>query len=268
MIVPDKIHIESVNRLCQELHLPKGQAKLEVGWMAASSAGTGNPGACFEKMVEARVAGKPLAHIIRTVEFMDLELHCGPAALAPRPETETLVEVVLEHHKRLPKMVCDLGTGTGAIAACLARFFPDSSVYACENSKAACELAHANFEALGIDNVTLVQEDWNHLDMVFDLLVSNPPYVSSAHCDQMERDRSMHDPRIALDGGKDGLQAIRSIFKAARKLLAQDGEIFIEHGVGQLPAVRGIANEHGMMVASSHRDLQKLCRVARACKKA
>lgn len=256
----------AASELSAGLGLAPIQASMEVEHMA--KAVSGKPQKLFDDMVEARLSGKPLEHIIGTSEFMDLEIACGPDVLVPRPETETLVETVLRHVQDAPIVIGDLGSGSGAIAATLASSLPSATVVACEVSPKACAIANANFSRLNLNNVQIVDKDWQELDMQFDLLVSNPPYVTTALCERMARQDNMHDPQLALDGGKDGLGSIRSVLKVAGRNLREHGRIFLEHGVGQHLAVCAIAAKSGLEVTGSHRDLQGLRRIVQATSKA
>lgn len=258
----------AVESLREGLGLDRRQAELEVGHLlSGKSATAGGLPEGFEAMVRRRSAGAPLAHILGTAEFMDLELACGPGALVPRPETEVLVEAVLEAVTDSPITIADLGTGTGAIAAAVARHRPRATVVACERDPAALELARRNFSELGLSNVESFEGDWRDLDAALDVAVSNPPYVTSALCRTMEQAGIMHDPLGALDGGADGLDSIRSVLRVAGRLLRPGGEMFLEHGVGQHPPVRKIAEQSGLEPSGSRRDLQGLKRVFRATRK-
>lgn len=258
----------AVESLREGLGLDRRQAELEVGHLLSGKGGkAGGLPEGFEAMVQRRTAGAPLAHVLGTAEFMDLEIACGPEALVPRPETEILVEAALEAVADSSVTVADLGTGAGAIAAAIASHRPRANVIACERDPAALDLARRNFSDLGLSNVETFEGDWQDLDAELEVAVSNPPYVTSALCKSMEQARIMHDPLCALDGGTDGLDSIRSVLRVAGRLLRPGGELFLEHGVGQHQAVRKIAAESGLEPCESRRDLQGLKRVFRATRK-
>ena len=264
----------AIRDLCEALGVSTSQAVMEVDHISRHC-GLGHLSDVDEAsqetlngMVFSRMAGKPLGHILGNTEFMSLELSCGPQALVPRPETEILVETVLAHVKDGPIDVGDLGSGSGAIAAALALSLPSAKIIACDASGEACALTRSNIASLGLENVKTVERHWEELDMEFDVLVSNPPYVTSALCERMSSDGQLHEPLMALDGGADGLRAHRSVLAVAQRCLKATGEIFLEHGVGQYPAVRDIAAKAALEPTGSYRDLQGLRRIFQARKAA
>ena len=264
----------AIRDLCESLGVSTSQAMIEVDHIARHC-GLGHftdvddvSQEALNGMVFSRMSGKPLGHILGNTEFMSLEISCGPQALVPRPETEILVETVLAHVKDGPIDVGDLGSGSGAIAAALALSLPSAEIFACDASGEACSLTRSNIASLGLQNVKTIERHWEDLDMEFDALVSNPPYVTSALCERMSSNGLLHDPLMALDGGADGLHAYRSVLVVAKRCLKAGGEIFLEHGVGQYPAVRDIAMKAGLVPTGSYRDLQGLRRIFQACKAA
>ena len=258
-------------RLAGSLGLTDDQALREVGFMArdaasrlgvdAGAAGDGGRMApelmsALESSVERRLAGDPLAHVLGCEEFMGLTFACGPGVLTPRPETETLVEWVVESVTAAAPRIADLGAGSGCVSVALAKALPDAKVVACESDPVACEVARKNAGRHGTRNVEVVETGWTELVGEFDVVVSNPPYVTSALCDR----GGTRDPRAALDGGPDGLDAYRSILGVANRLLVGDGDAFFEHGVGQHVEIARIAAKEGFQVAGHRRDMQGLRR--------
>ena len=217
----------------------------------------------FGDLVRRRSAREPLQHITGEAGFRQLVLAVGPGAFVPRPETELLVQIVVDavmaSGQPSPRVI-DLGTGTGAIALAVATEAPHTRVWAVEKSAAALVWARRNNEANG-NPVTLVQGDLaDALSLVgeragtFDVVVSNPPYIPD---DAVPRDTEVHlyDPALALYGGPDGLDSVRVLADVARDLLAPGGLLALEHGELQGPAVRQILTDAGWRPVSTHPDL-------------
>jgi release factor glutamine methyltransferase len=207
-----------------------------------------------------RMGREPLQHILGTQAFRGLTVRVGPEAMVPRPETELLVEWALELLPRTPApVVLDLGAGTGCIACAIAVERDDATVLALELSPAAIALARANVAALGLDaRVTVVESDlFAALGGVrADLIVANPPYLPSAVIPTLAPEVSRFDPRLALDGGDDGLDVIRRIVAAAPARLNRGGALVLETaGGGQSGAVVALLAGAGLPRVQTRRDL-------------
>jgi release factor glutamine methyltransferase len=196
----------------------------------------------FERVIRARADGVPVAYLTGYKEFYSLGLEVTPAVLIPRPETELLVEQAL---RRLPEgestRVLDLGTGSGAIALALKQERPGARVTAVDVSAAALEVARANARRLELD-VEWRRSNWfDALEASerFELIAANPPYVESN--DAALAGPLRHEPRRALDGGADGLAALRHIVGAAARHLAPGGWLLVEHGAMQRRALLELA---------------------------
>ena len=179
----------------------------------------------FDRLLERRVCGEPVAHLVGVREFWSLPLKVDASTLIPRPETELLVEVALELCPQAERRVLDLGTGTGAIALALASERPGWEIMAAEKSPQALALAEQNRAALGFDNVQVVQSDWfaRVLQQQFDLIVSNPPYIDAADPHLAEGDVRF-EPRSALVAERSGLADIEQIAGGAA-VVANGGEV-------------------------------------------
>ncbi len=213
----------------------------------------------FLDFAERRRRGEPVAYILGRQEFYGLPFAVNPAVLIPRPETELLVELALQHDF---SSVLDLGTGSGAIALAIKKHRPAARVVAVEASAAALEVAKRNGVALGLE------VDWRHGRWFaglegerFDLIVSNPPYVAAGdpHLAALR-----YEPTSALVSGPDGLDAIREIVSAAPPHLVKGGWLFLEHGIGQDAAVRRLLEDAGLQDARTWPDLAGIPRVSGA----
>lgn len=221
----------------------------------------------FEQLVRRRTAGEPIAYLLGRREFWSLDFEVGPEVLIPRPETEGLVELALAHcaeHDLTAPATLDLGTGSGCMAIALAHERSDAHVVAIEASTAALTLARRNAERLGA-RLECLQGEWFApvAGRTFDVIVSNPPYVRSddAHLDAGD---VRFEPRAALDGGPDGLDAIRILAAQAGAYLTPGGLLALEHGADQAEAVAQILTEAGWRNIESHADLAGLPRFATA----
>jgi release factor glutamine methyltransferase len=213
-----------------------------------------------ERLVQRRARGEPLAYLVRVQEFYSLPLRVTPAVLIPRPETELLVDEALAHLPRgEPRALLDLGTGSGAIALALKRERPAAIITAADVSKAALIVAHANAERLALA-VRFIESSWfaAFAGERFDVIVCNPPYVAS-------EDRAFaglsFEPRLALDGGADGLDSLRAVLADAREHLTERGLLLLEHGHDQRAALVDLAEALGWRVVAAQADLSGHARV-------
>jgi release factor glutamine methyltransferase len=219
------------------------------------------------QLAARRLQGEPVARILGVKEFWGLPLALSAATLVPRPDTETVVEAALaaigEHRKQDPLRVADLGTGTGAILLALLHEWPHATGLGTDIDPQAIETARANARTLGFDERTqFTLADFNAaLDETFDIVVSNPPYIPSRDIDTLAREVRDYDPRRALDGGADGLDAYRAIARRAPELLRDRGVLIVEIGIGQAADVEAIfAAEGGLESAAIHPDLGGVAR--------
>jgi release factor glutamine methyltransferase len=217
-------------------------------------------------------SAEPLQYLVGLCPWRDLQLDVAPGVLIPRQETELLVELALGlMGGRRPGLWADLGTGSGCLALALARAWPGSRGFAVEQSPDAIAIATGNFQAPRegpMASVELLlgswweplQSFWGRLELV----VSNPPYIPTAvwaALDPVVRD---HEPAGALDGGRDGLDAIRCIGQGAAKALAPGGWLLLEHHHDQSLAVQGLLMDAGLEQVRSYPDLEGIQRFAAA----
>jgi len=198
-------------------------------------------GRAFAALVARRAELEPVAYLVGAREFYGLALEVTPDVLVPRPETELLVEAALERARgRGALRIADIGTGSGAIAVALAHCLPQALVDAVDLSPAALAVAGRNAARHGLAaRVRLLQGDLlAPLGQPVDLLVSNPPYTVLAEIDEGVR---RHEPRLALDGGPDGLAIYRRLLAAAPPLVYPGGAVLLEIGATQGPAVAALA---------------------------
>lgn len=211
-------------------------------------------------LVKRRSEREPLQYIVGTTEFSGLTLKVDRRALIPRPETELLVEIAKEAGAVPPARVLDLGTGTGAIALALAQAFPAATVVATDLSADALALAQENATALGLgERVRWLRSDWFAAlppdEPPFDLIVSNPPYLTEAEVGETEPEVRNFEPRGALTSGPDGLEAIAVIVREARPRLAPGGRLLLETGIAQHARILELTRAAGYAGAESRRDL-------------
>jgi release factor glutamine methyltransferase len=214
----------------------------------------------YRELVRRRAKERvPVAYLTERREFWSLPFRVTPDVLIPRPETETLVRVAVDLK---PARALEIGVGSGCIAAALARELPSLEIVACDVSPAALELARENLAALGVlDRVALVEAgDLGLVPGGFDLVLSNPPYIASAELAGLAPELR-HEPRVALDGGPDGLDVIRQLCAEAPARLARPGAIAFEVGAGQAPAVTELLRATGAAEVESFEDLAGIARV-------
>ena len=215
----------------------------------------------FCNLIFRRATRIPLQHLLGDTEFYGLPFCASPAGLIPRPETETLVEVAIDHLTACPNpRILDLGTGSGIIAIALAKELPGSRVVGVDISRDALCLARQNARLNGVsDRVSLVQTDLLApfaKPECFHAILSNPPYIPSGAIDALQPEVRAFDPRIALDGGGDGLDFYRKIIPHSIPLLARGGLLGLEIGHNQGRAVaRLIAQYASLTHVGTYADL-------------
>ena len=216
------------------------------------------PLAVFRARVKRAAQREPIAYLVEHKEFFSLSIHVTRDVLIPRPETEVLVECVLDHCARTGltgSSLLDLGTGSGCVAVALLKQMKHAQATATDISEAALAVAKSNGDRHGVsDRLILVQADRLSLpaavvpDGGFDVLISNPPYVAQSAMDGLDPAVRDHEPHVALTDGEDGLSFYRSIAADGPTLLKQDGAVLVEVGDDQADAVIKIMEQAGGLV--------------------
>jgi release factor glutamine methyltransferase len=223
-----------------------------------------------------RLDGEPVAYILGLKDFYNIQLQVAPGVLIPRPETELLVELALNHVQKSnknstveirPIKILDLGTGSGAIALALAHNLPSAHVTAVDMSQDALEIAQANARTLDLlDRTEFIQGSWLepiHASMQFDVIVSNPPYIRAGDPHLQEGDLRF-EPADALTDHEDGLSPYKIIFNQAKAHLAPNGLLLVEHGYDQSDALKQLLETEGYQEIQVHFDLAGISRALSA----
>jgi len=213
----------------------------------------------YKLLIGQRREGRPVAYLTGQREFWSRSFRVGPGVLIPRPETELLIELVLE---RLPAdthaSLLDLGTGSGIIALTLAAERPGCSITATDASNDALAITRENARRMGISQIRYLKGHWLDplaADDRFDLIVSNPPYIAAADPHLAQGDLRF-EPQQALASGSDGLDALREIIDRSPAHLHPGGWLILEHGYDQADALTAILTKGGYRDIGQYRDLQ------------
>lgn len=208
----------------------------------------------FKRFIQRRIQREPVAYIVGKKAFWSMDLKVTPDVLIPRPETETLVEAALTIIPPEPGSaslkILDLGTGSGAIVLAMASERPVHRFYAVDRSEKALAVALDNARMLDLNKaITFLQGNWfdsvRELVHYFDVIVSNPPYISSHEYKALPPEIAQYEPREALDGGSDGLDAIRLIIKETARYIVPGGRLVFEIGYDQWAAVEKLIEGSG-----------------------
>ncbi len=217
-----------------------------------------------------RVRREPMAQILGRREFYGRPFRVSRDVLTPRPDSETLIEAVLERidDRSAPLRLLDLGLGSGCLLLTLLAELPQASGTGIDISAAALAVARDNAMALGVaDRCHLVQGDWSEtIAGPFDIVISNPPYIPAGDIAGLEPEVAQYEPRLALDGGADGLDFYRRLATDLPRLLAPGGLVAVEIGQGQGAAVNRLFQEAGLRLLPARADLAGIerCILARA----
>ena len=220
----------------------------------------------LDVLAERRLAGEPVSRIAGEKEFWGLRFALNPTTLVPRPETEFLVQEAIDflEHKPAPRLV-DLGTGSGAIVISVLTALPGATAFATDLSVEALETARKNAERHGVaDRIQFRAGSWwqavPHTE-IFDLIVSNPPYIATDAIEELAPEVRLFDPKAALDGGWDGLEAYRAIAAQAARRLTPEGRMLVEIGFNQGESVTRVLSRAGFARLRVIKDYVGLDRV-------
>jgi release factor glutamine methyltransferase len=232
----------------------------------------------FFALIDRRRCGCPIQYIINRQEFMGLEFYVDHRVLIPRPDTEILVEHVIEWASQINRdiRILDVGTGSGAIAVSLAVFLPRAYVTAVDISPEALEVAEHNARIHGVqERITILKGDLfsplsNNPEMQpFDVLVSNPPYIPTQHIEGLHSQVRNYEPHVALDGGYDGLKFYRRLLNEGLYWLKPGGLLAVEVGYGQYQAVKTMLENTGhhvnIVVKKDLAGIERVVSAIRSC---
>jgi release factor glutamine methyltransferase len=208
----------------------------------------------FIDLIEKRVSGAPISKIIGKRLFFNSEFFVNENVLDPRPETEVVVSVALEKNF---STVLDLGTGTGCIVISLLKERPDVIGVSVDISKECLNVAKINAETNGVlDRVKFIHSDWfSNVTSRFDLIVSNPPYIGLSELNDLSREVKNFDPKVALFGGRDGLNCYEAIFNDVSRFLNPGGRLITEVGYAQSSIVKKFFLNSGFIDIKVTKDL-------------
>ncbi|MCM2344241.1 MAG: peptide chain release factor N(5)-glutamine methyltransferase [Alphaproteobacteria bacterium] len=224
--------------------------------------------ALLEEAVVRRLQGEPVSRIIGYREFWGMNFRVTPDTLDPRPDTERLVEMVVESFSDSPpRMILDLGTGTGCILLALLKEFSQARGIGIDINPGAVDVSRENMENNGLsERASFLVGDWrDSLPLMpgaqFDLIVSNPPYIPESDIDTLAPEVKNHDPILALTAGQTGLEAYKIIIMAIKPLLSPQGRCFFEIGQNQHAEVQRLVEDSGLCVRRIGADYSGILRV-------
>ncbi|MEE2998273.1 MAG: peptide chain release factor N(5)-glutamine methyltransferase [Pseudomonadota bacterium] len=213
----------------------------------------------FTDLVRRRALREPMSHLLGRRQFWSLAFEVTADTLDPRPDSETIIETVLDRIQEIetPLYILDLGTGTGCLLAALLSEYRHAWGIGVERDPGTAKVAQGNFRRLGLDcRSCVVVADWTvPLRGKFDLIVTNPPYIPSADIAMLQPEVAIFEPELALNGGTDGLDAYRKIFPGVSSLLAPGGIVIAEFGKGQEEGVIRLAETAGLVSWEVRTDL-------------
>ncbi len=224
----------------------------------------------FYKLVSKRLTGFPLSYITGVKEFWSIPFSVSPGVLIPRPETELIVEKVLELSSRENETIVDIGTGCGNIAVCLAKELPRARIVATDKAKRALRQAKLNASRQKISNIIFARGSLFsalpglRLEGKCDFIVSNPPYISEEEWPKLDVEIRGHEPKSALVAGKSGLEVINKLIQGAPPYLKPGGCLLVEIGVGQRDKVLSFFDSSPVWKkVNFFKDLNGISRVAK-----
>ncbi len=219
----------------------------------------------YQALIGKRGARQPVAQLIGKREFYGREFKVTEHTLDPRPDSEAVIEVVIDqvrHRRMTTGNILDLGTGTGCLLLTLLKEYGNAKGVGVDISEEALSVAQENAERLGVqERVSFTRSHWDEkVDGRFDIIVANPPYIPTGDIAGLAPEVLRYEPKVALDGGEDGLDAYRAIIPQLPGLLAENGVAAFEIGQGQEKAVEKIISDSGLRVCATKQDLNGILR--------
>ena len=204
----------------------------------------------FNKLIARRVKKEPIAYIFEKKEFWSLDFIVNKDTLIPRPETELLIECLVKYYKNKKIFILDIGTGSGCIILSILKELKKSKGIGIDVSKKAIKVAAKNAKNLGLQTRSkFIKRNLNEFNSyMFDLIVSNPPYICSHELKNLSEDIKKYEPRLALDGGNDGLDVVKKIIYKSKSILKRKGMLALEIGYGQFKKVSPILKFNGFKI--------------------
>ena len=229
----------------------------------------------FQSLIQERLNGKPVSRIINRRNFWKKEFELNDETLDPRSDSETLIETIIEQYKdKLQSLkILDLGSGSGCLGLSLLDEYPQSEASFFDISPKSLEMVKKNALNLGLSerskyiNLNWKVDGWDkklitiEKNIKYDVIISNPPYIPTDVIKTLKKEVQKHDPFVALNGGKDGLDAYKSILPKLLNIIKSSGKIFLEIGKGQENCIIKIATEHGLSLKGYKKDLSGVTRV-------
>ncbi len=214
----------------------------------------------FKKLVKLRLKGSPIAYLTNKKDFWKYEFEIKKDCLIPRPDTEIIIEQVLELTKNKKKLkILDIGVGSGCILLSILKEKKDLNGTGVDISNKCISLSKTNALKLGVNNrVKFFKSDIDNFSIgKYDLIISNPPYISKLYLKYLERDVIDFEPKLALDGGLDGLSEIRKVINKSSDLIKKGGKLVLEIGFDQKEKVKNLLQNRGFYINKVLKDLAK-----------
>ena len=218
----------------------------------------------FQKLLSRRLNREPIANIIGKKAFWDHDFIVNENVLTPRPDSETLIEAVLENYKDKDQKlnILDLGTGSGCLILTLLSIYQNSQGLAIDISDKALEIAKQNAKLLNINSIKFLKNNWNdNINEKFDIIISNPPYIPKKEIEDLEPEVNKYNPLLALDGGNDGLDCYKYLAENLQKNCKRDTKIFLEIGKNQENYITKIFKNNEFELLKMYKDINGIVRV-------
>jgi release factor glutamine methyltransferase len=227
----------------------------------------------YRQLIEKRSTRYPFQYLIRKQEFYSLEFYVDERVLIPRPESELIVDELLKNVQTASPRMVDIGTGSGNLAVSAAVHILGATVFAVDHSRAALDVARINAGKHRVsDRVLCIHGHFLECfktfpeGLLFDAIVSNPPYIRASEMEHLQDEIKYYEPRLSLEAGKDGLRAYREIIPAAYPLLKKSGTLILESGAGMAPDIAALMRKSSFGQICMKKDLQGIERIVAARK--